>query len=78
MKSLLELTNSRTDRDANLIGFGLRLTAGPKSFVVEARVKGKTKRVTIGRADVLNVKKARAEALQLLQLMKSGMESRPS
>jgi hypothetical protein len=65
-------------RDSNLIGFGLRLTAGSKSFVVEAKVNGKTRRITICQADLFEVDEARAEALKLLRLMKSGKEPRPS
>jgi len=61
-------------RDSNLVGFGLRLTAASKSFVVEAKVKGKTRRITIGRADLLEINEARTEALKLLRLMKRGIE----
>jgi hypothetical protein len=61
-------------RDARLIGFGLRLTAGSKSFVAEKRVNGKLRRVTIGRADLLTVEEARARAVELLRLMITGIE----
>jgi hypothetical protein len=64
-------------RDSNLIGFGLRLTAASKSFVVEANVNGKTRRITIGRADLLEVEEARTEARKLLRFMKSGIQPRP-
>ena len=65
-------------RDSNLVGFGLRLTATSKSFVVEAKVNGKNRRMTICRADLFEVDEARAEARKLLRLMKSGREPRPS
>jgi hypothetical protein len=54
-------------RDAELIGFGLRITgAGSKSFVVEARVNGKPCRFTIAPADRLTVREARTQAKILL------------
>jgi hypothetical protein len=61
-------------RDSTLIGFGLRLTSGSKSFVVETRVNGPTRRVTIGRADLLSVAEARNEAALLLRQMTRGVE----
>ena len=60
-------------RDSRLIGFGLRITSGKKSFIAEARVNEKNRRVTIGRADFLSVDEARKEARQLLRLMASGI-----
>jgi hypothetical protein len=62
-------------RDSKLIGFGLRLNprSSTKSFVVEARVNGRPKRITIGRADLFSADEARFEAVQLLRQMTSGM-----
>ena len=46
-------------RDDRVIGFGLRTTAsGFKSFIVEGRVKGQTRRFVIGPADRLTVAEA--------------------
>lgn len=62
-------------RDSELRGFGLRVTrAGQKSFIVEARVKGKNKRLTIGRADLFSVDSARKEAMRLLAQMTTGID----
>lgn len=61
-------------RDSSLIGFGLRLTSGSKSFVVETRVNGPNRRVTIGRADLFSVAEARDEAARLLRQMTRGVE----
>ena len=61
-------------RDSKLIGFGLRLTSGSKSFVVETRVNGPNRRVTIGRADLFSVAEARDEAARLLRQMTRGVE----
>lgn len=61
-------------RDSKLIGFGLRHTcAGSKSFIVECRVNGINRRVTIGRADLFSVEEARNEAVRLLRQMVSGI-----
>ena len=61
-------------RDSKLTGFGLRLTSGSKSFIVEHRVNGKKPRVTIGRADLFSVEEARTEAAGLLRQMARGTE----
>jgi hypothetical protein len=62
-------------RDKQLVGFALRITAnGWKSFVVEGRVNGRTRRYTIGRADLWAVEDARGEARQILADMKRGID----
>jgi len=54
-------------RDASIPGFGLRVTSGgAKSFIIEKRIKGRVKRVTIGRYGNLTVPQARKEAMKLL------------
>jgi len=61
-------------RDSRLVGFGLRVTPlGSKSYIVERRVNGPNRRLTIGRADLFSVEEARQEALQLLRQMISGV-----
>lgn len=60
-------------RDAELQGLGVRVSAtGAKSFVVEKKVSGKTKRITIGRCDLLTVKAAREAAITALSQMAQG------
>jgi hypothetical protein len=53
-------------RDAKTAGLGLRVTpAGPRAYVFESRLFGKTIRVTIGTAQAWPLAKARAEAVLL-------------
>ena len=61
-------------RDAIIKGFALRITAqGAKSFVVEKRVDGKVKRLTLGRFGELTVEQARKEALKLIGKIAIGL-----
>ena len=55
--------------DRELKGFGLRLTPTARSFLVERRIQGKTRRHTIGRWPAITVKQARDKAAQLIQRM---------
>jgi hypothetical protein len=62
-------------RDEQLKGFALRVTAsGTKSFVVEKLIKGKVRRITIGRYDALTVEQARKEAQKLLGKIATGID----
>lgn len=48
-------------------GFALRITSGGvKSFIVETRINGKVKRVTLGKYGNLTVEEARKQAKSLL------------
>ena|SRR5690606_3302329 len=54
-------------RDTELTGFGLKLTsAGTKIYIVEARVQGKPKRITIGKHGALTPEQARKQAQRLI------------
>ncbi len=54
-------------RDADLPGFALRVTAsGVKAFVVEKRVAGQVRRMTVGRYGELTVEQAREAARRLI------------
>lgn len=78
------LTKSRVDsvippasgqhflRDGELKGFALRTTPGAKSFVVEKRIDGRLRRITLGRYPELTVEMARKEALKLLGQIATG------
>jgi len=46
-------------RDDELRGFGVRITPGSKSFIVEREIHGRVKRLTIGRYGILTVEQAR-------------------
>ncbi len=49
-------------RDTELQGFALRVTPGAKSFTYEKRIKGRSRRLTIGAYPGLTVEQARREA----------------
>ncbi len=53
-------------RDSELKGFGLRVTPGSMSYIVESRVNGSSRRVTIGKCDEMTPEKARREARRIL------------
>ena len=54
-------------RDSELKGFAVRITStGAKSFILEKRIDGKVKRLTLGRYPELTVEQARKEAHKLL------------
>lgn len=56
-------------------GFGLRVTAGGvKSYVVQGRVNGREKRITIGRHGPFTVEQARVQANELLRTMRLGTD----
>jgi integrase len=59
--------HQRLVRDSELRGFALRITpAGVKAFILEKRIQGRVRRVTIGRYGELTVAQARNRAQQLL------------
>lgn len=63
----------RIVRDAELMGFAVRITAsGARSYIVEKKIAGRTKRITLARCDLLTVKAAREEAIQALGKMAKG------
>jgi len=63
------------DWDDAVSGFGVRTTAnGVKSYVVQARVSGQSRRVTLGRHGVLTADQARARAKTELGHMSQGID----
>ena len=61
--------------DSQVSGLGLRVTlAGKRIFIAQARVGGHKRRITIGYAPETTLSKARAEALQTLAAMHSGVD----
>lgn len=82
----LKLTKQRIDsipycperqiiyRDNQLRGFGLRVSRHTKTFIAEAQVRGRTVRVTIGRADLVPIEAARRKAMELLGSMADGID----
>lgn len=63
-------------RDDELIGFGLRVTRGSMSYIVECRVNGINKRITIGSHGRFDPDTAREEARKLLATMTLGRDPR--
>jgi len=60
-------------RDRDLRGFALRVNwGGTKSFVIEGRIKGRVRRVTLGKWPVLPVVKARRRALEMKSVIADG------
>ncbi len=57
-------------RDAELPGFALRVTQkGTKSFIIEKRINGKVRRITLGKYGLLTVEQARRKAqMELAQI----------
>ncbi len=67
--------NQTFHRDDALPGFALRITSGgAKSFIVERRINGKVKRMTLGRYGHLTVEQARSEAIKLLSEVAQGKD----
>ncbi|MFN8554002.1 MAG: tyrosine-type recombinase/integrase [Candidatus Obscuribacterales bacterium] len=61
-------------RDDKLPGFGLRVTPGSKTYVVEARVHGVARRLTLGKHGLLSVATARKKARKLQAMMAAGKD----
>jgi integrase len=57
-----------------LRGFGVLAGARNKTFIIERRVNGKTRRVTIGRVGEISLQKARQDAEQLIGEMVGGTD----
>jgi integrase len=60
--------------DDELTGFGVRLTPTTRTYIVQARINGVTRRITLGRHGVLTVQQARKKALQELLSMLGGKD----
>jgi len=61
-------------RDTMLPGFGVRVGAKSKTYIVEGQVNRRTRRVTIGRADLFPPETARRKALVVLGDMADGVD----
>jgi integrase len=60
--------------DTEVRGFGVRFTPTARSYIVQARVKGRERRVTLGRHGALTLKQARNRALRELSKMSEGVD----
>jgi integrase len=61
-------------RDSSLPGFGLRVTPGCRTYIVEARVNGVVRRITLGDHRKMTAAVARAKALKVLAQMAAGKD----
>src|SRR5271168_4884237 len=62
-------------RDDEIPGFAVRVTSsGQKSFVFEGRVRGRVRRVTIGKYPWLTVPLARKEAIRIKSEIAQGRD----
>ncbi|WP_304074537.1 integrase family protein [Maricaulis maris] len=61
-------------RDAVLRGFGVRVGSRSKVYFAEGSVQRRSRRVTIGRADVISADQARKQAAQILAKMARGID----
>ena len=61
-------------RDSSLPGFGLRVTPGSRTYIVEARVNGVVRRITLGDHRKMTASTAKAKALKLLAQMAAGKD----
>lgn len=61
--------------DAEIPGFGLRVTSsGARSYIVQRRVNGKNRRITLGRHGILTAESARKRAIIKLGQMADGID----
>lgn len=60
--------------DTALKGFGVRLTPSKKVFVVQGRVNGRDKRITIASCETFSADEARKKAKAFLQDMANGLD----
>ncbi len=61
-------------RDTELPGFAIRVTPKSKSFIVERRVNGINRRVTVARCEQLTLDAARKKAIRILGEMANGLD----
>jgi integrase len=70
------LAGQRFYRDDNLSGFAVRVTAKSKSFILEKRVGGINRRITIGRCDEIDLDTAKTQAYIMLSEIAKGNDPR--
>jgi hypothetical protein len=70
------LAGQRFYRDDNLSGFAVRVTAQSKSFILEKRIGGINRRITIGRCDEIDLDTAKTQACIKLSEIAKGNDPR--
>lgn len=72
-------TDGRILRDRMLSGFGVRLNARKRTFLVATSVRGQQFRMMLGHWPLMSVEEARVQALEVLRECRAGrMPSRPA
>lgn len=61
-------------RDDSLRGFGLRVTAGSKVFILERKINGQSRRIVLGHYGDLTIDQARALALERIVEIQRGQD----
>jgi len=61
-------------RDTALPGFGMRITRGMKTFILERRIRGRSRRITIGPYGPLTVDDARDKAERMIGQIADGQD----
>jgi integrase len=64
------------DWDDSIKGFGIRVTPGSKTFILDRKLNGKTIRLSIGRFPDWSVQDARERARELIVMMDKGIDPR--
>lgn len=62
--------------DNTIKGFGVRLTSGSKTFIVDRKLNGRSVRISIGRFPDWTVPQARERARELIVMMDKGIDPR--
>lgn len=65
VRGVLTAGRTRIHYDRSLPGFGLRVTPGAKSFILNYRIEGRERRMTIGKFPAWSAQAARTEAMRL-------------
>ena len=73
---ILPVAGQRFYRDDELPGFAVRATAKSKSFILERRIAGTNRRITIGKCEELNFDSAKAQAHIMLREIAKGNDPR--
>lgn len=60
--------------DSDLVGFGIRLTPGSKTYIVQGRVNGKSRRVALGKHGIITADNARKNARDTLAGFDKGLD----
>jgi integrase len=61
-------------RDISLVGFAVRVTHGSKSFVLERRIHGRPRRITLGHYPPMTIEQARSKAETLIGEIANGRD----